>query len=196
MTKRFRKKPDTTEVEAVQWTGGNIEEITALAGPGHGWAVETARPGDYVLKLGDGVVVAVAKEKFEATYEPADQGLDGGGLEDLVKLAMRAFCDPAQFTAREKVPEGPPRTFNYEQLYDWQKRAVSIALADHAASTQPVVDLDIAREAQVDIHEAERIAADWATRNSDADSIVTCCGRVREFLDALLSDPKEKGTEG
>jgi hypothetical protein len=55
--------------------------------------------------------------------EVAPVGDDGDRSADaLVDTAIQAFCDPGHFTKRGD---------NYEEsLYDWQRRAVRIALAE------------------------------------------------------------------
>lgn len=87
--KRFRKK--AIEVEAVQWTGENREEVEAFVGDSTQltfgattlllWS-GTVYPGGFVIrnpKAPDKVFVRSASE-FEATYEPAPASLhkDGG----------------------------------------------------------------------------------------------------------------------
>lgn len=93
---RFRKK--SVEVEAVQWTGENLGEIRSFIGLqtisrgkltgalfyGHQFAAE----GDWLVREPDGAVEAYSPEKFEATYEPAqqDQPALSLGQEDRERL--------------------------------------------------------------------------------------------------------------
>lgn len=91
---RFRKKP--VEVEAVQWTGENREELEASQAAIVTWSrgrivgmfdispylrvphheeTERADPGDWIVKEGD-VFGVYSPLIFEATYEPAGQGVE------------------------------------------------------------------------------------------------------------------------
>lgn len=85
---RYRVRP--REVEAVQWTTRNLDEIRALCPNARvadsGWTllvpipeslrtpgirdVTVANAGDYVVRMPDGVVVAMNGGRFEAVYEP------------------------------------------------------------------------------------------------------------------------------
>lgn len=90
----YTKKPVT--IEAVQWTGNNIEEITQFidfdalpesdlyVGKGIGHIPATgeleiptlegmmvARPGDFIIRGVQGEVYPCKPDIFEATYEPA-----------------------------------------------------------------------------------------------------------------------------
>jgi hypothetical protein len=89
-----------------------------------------------------------------------------------------------------------------------EERAVTIALADHAASTQPVVDLEKLREkVRAELHgesdEDGSLAGPLGEAIADAAgsySLEFCSPEsvargIRAWL-ASLSDPKEKGTEG
>ncbi len=81
---RFTKKPLT--IEAVQWTGDNLDEIQAFD-PDHRrilgggamplviWTLEgplNAQVGDWIVRGVKGELYPVKPEVFEATYEPAD----------------------------------------------------------------------------------------------------------------------------
>ena len=86
---KFRKKP--VEIEAVQWTGENIQDVVdhcAPFGQGEGWQIGflkegqpfTIKPleGDHTASVGDWIIRGVKGELypckpdiFEATYEPA-----------------------------------------------------------------------------------------------------------------------------
>jgi len=81
--KKYRKLP--VEVEAIQWTGGNTEEIRAFCGDN--LHEETGEPqtltirtleglhmasvGDYIIKGIAGEFYPCKPDIFEATYEPA-----------------------------------------------------------------------------------------------------------------------------
>lgn len=92
---KFRKKP--VVIEAVQWTGENIEEMInhcAPAGQGEGWQIAPivrAQPmtihtleGDHRADIGDWIIRGVKGELypckpdiFEATYELASLAQEG-----------------------------------------------------------------------------------------------------------------------
>lgn len=85
---KFRKKP--VVIEAVQWTGANVEDMIvhcAPLGQGEGWQVAPIAPGkpmtihtlegDHRADIGDWIIRGVKGELypckpdiFEATYEP------------------------------------------------------------------------------------------------------------------------------
>ena len=77
---KYRKKP--VVIEAVQWTGNNIDEIEALGGlrdyhyyPGGKLIIHTlegdmrAPIGDYIIKGVDGEFYPCKPDIFEKTYE-------------------------------------------------------------------------------------------------------------------------------
>lgn len=78
---RFRKKP--VEIEAIQWTGGNVDEIREFAGEDVGYhhsttgqlAIETsegsiwATPGDWVIRGVKGEHYPCKPDIFEWTYD-------------------------------------------------------------------------------------------------------------------------------
>lgn len=78
---RFRKRP--VEIDAVQWTGGNVEDVRAFAGNGVGYHhsttgtlyVETiegtmrALPGDWIIRGVQGEYYPFKPDIFKATYE-------------------------------------------------------------------------------------------------------------------------------
>lgn len=80
---RFRKRP--VEVEAVQWTGGNVEDVRAFGGDDIGYHhsttgtlyIETmegtmkALPGDWIIRGVQGEYYPCRPDIFKATYEPA-----------------------------------------------------------------------------------------------------------------------------
>ena len=69
---RYRKKP--VEVEAVQWTGENIDAVSAVVG--RTFAPNSiAEVGDWIGRRPHGVF-SCSNSEFEATYEPVDP--DGG----------------------------------------------------------------------------------------------------------------------
>lgn len=87
---KFRKKP--VVIEAVQWTGANIETMTAHCAPlgqGEPWQIEPPQlgqdmtihtlEGDHTAKVGDWIIRGVKGELypckpdiFAATYEAAE----------------------------------------------------------------------------------------------------------------------------
>lgn len=92
--KRFRKKPAV--VDAVLWDGTSIEAVRALDPRGDGdvdWfdvvgdhleirtrdGIMWARLGDWVVKGVNGAIYPCRRAVFEATYEPALDGLIGTG---------------------------------------------------------------------------------------------------------------------
>jgi hypothetical protein len=81
---RYRKKQ--VEVEAVQWTGENREEVEAFAGGSvllrDGAALHhlEAIRGDWIVRSDEGVPRVVPAERFQATYEPVEEGELGSWL--------------------------------------------------------------------------------------------------------------------
>jgi hypothetical protein len=85
---RFRKKP--VEIEAVQFTGDNPQEVMVLADEqtmvfrrerktlliSTLEGEMTARPGDWVVKGVKGEVYPVKPDIFEATYEAVEEPAD------------------------------------------------------------------------------------------------------------------------
>lgn len=74
---RFRKKQ--VEVEAIQWTGENREEVAAFVGDRGTVAATTvslwtgtALTGDYIVRSEEGGWRVYSPEVFEATCEPVD----------------------------------------------------------------------------------------------------------------------------
>jgi hypothetical protein len=76
---KFRKKP--VEIEAVQYTGENLNEILQFVGrlkTGPGCRIETlegtmeASPGDWIIKGVKGEFYPCKPEIFLATYEPVE----------------------------------------------------------------------------------------------------------------------------
>lgn len=81
---RFRKKP--VEVEAIRWTGDNIEAVTGWLSPvkpeymsGFSNADDLIRlpggvavKGDWIVRTADvdGSILPCSHDDFEATYEP------------------------------------------------------------------------------------------------------------------------------
>lgn len=79
---RYRKRP--VVIDAVEWTGANLDEVKAFAGdaveyvPRHGLIVHTLE-GDFDAALGDMIIRGVKGEFypckpdiFELTYEPVE----------------------------------------------------------------------------------------------------------------------------
>jgi hypothetical protein len=83
MMPRFRKRP--VEIEAVQWDGGNIEQVAALAGSAKIQSGKrllvihtlegdmTARRKDWIIRGVRGELYPCKPDIFAATYEPADE---------------------------------------------------------------------------------------------------------------------------
>lgn len=81
---RYRKKP--VVIEAVQFTGDNVDEITTFLGGGSDWNVSTydvivietlegdmeASVGDYIIRGIQGEFYPCKPTIFAASYEPAD----------------------------------------------------------------------------------------------------------------------------
>ena len=83
---KYRKKP--VEVEAVQWTGSNVQEIHKFAG--RAWKVQTLsdgkaiaidtlsgwvvadRPKWWFIKMLGGLVISMNDIDFATTYEPVE----------------------------------------------------------------------------------------------------------------------------
>lgn len=79
---KFRKKP--VVIEAVQWTGKNLDEINTFLDDGLGEELRENKPftietleGDHTCKVGDWVIRGIMGEFypckpdiFEQTYEP------------------------------------------------------------------------------------------------------------------------------
>ena len=91
---RFRKKPVT--IEAIQWTGTNLDEIDKFMSGVH-WSVPEHDPviptleGDMKVSLNDWIIKGVKGEFypckpdiFEATYEPEDARLAFPGHADTI----------------------------------------------------------------------------------------------------------------
>ena len=105
---RYRNK--TAEIEAVQWTGDNADQLRALCGPDFDTidpedraedpdetaAVRThphggwlgLKPGDWVLKHADHFT-ATSDEAFHAVWEPTAPPADRAALRDRIAKAIR-----------------------------------------------------------------------------------------------------------
>lgn len=77
--KRYRKKP--VEVEAVQWTGENREEVEAFLGADFKcsdrgaihFGYQAASKGDFITRDEDGALEAFTGRIFQATYQPVEE---------------------------------------------------------------------------------------------------------------------------
>lgn len=203
MTKRFRKKP--VEVEAVQWTGENRDEVRAFVGDSVQltfgattlllWS-GTVHPGGFVIRnpKAPSEVFVRSEAEFQATYEPADQGLDGDGLEDFdaddLRLIHHAVSMGIDLYDAVEEGDGVPKD---APLYGKRDRLAELARRiDHLAncapaSTQPVVDprsitITISREG----------AETFVGPSSGAAAMGH--QEIHEAIEAAL-DSKEKGTE-
>jgi len=79
---RYRKKP--VVIEAVQWTGSNLQDVAAIGGGseygqdflGDDLTIKTlegemrASPGDWIIRGVKGELYPCKPDIFEATYEP------------------------------------------------------------------------------------------------------------------------------
>lgn len=88
MLKTYVSNP--VEIRAIQYTGGNFEEIKKYFGSvyrlyiatdqlvspdiiiGHGCYYDLVKYGDYVFKNSFGKIVVVSKDRFEDIYEPKE----------------------------------------------------------------------------------------------------------------------------
>jgi hypothetical protein len=63
---------DTTAEALARWSGGNVlildgrETVKIPGDPGN----DTARPGDWIVRVGEGVFVVVGPDEFAARFEP------------------------------------------------------------------------------------------------------------------------------
>jgi hypothetical protein len=116
---RFRKRP--VEVEAVQWTGDNEDELLAFTGgefekdptpgdpddggvynrheDGHGDTWAGVSPGDWLAKGPDGPFFSIASDVLAETYEPVE-----ALQEDLRRFTAETFGD-----LRSLIAEGRGR---------------------------------------------------------------------------------------
>jgi len=87
----FRKRP--VLVEAVQWTGDNLDEVLALGltvTPAHNRTIEirtlegtmTAIPGDYIIKGIEGEFYPCKPTIFDESYELVTEEPDGEDEDD------------------------------------------------------------------------------------------------------------------
>ena len=134
----YRKK--ALEVEAVQWTGGNREEVEAFVGGQAGsvtfdaigraltW-MGTADPNAYfVRRPGEGYIV-LASARFEEEYEPADQPAQGVE-ETYTREQFEAALREAWFHGFVASGEG----FNGEYPFDGDVDAAKVDSAnEHGA---------------------------------------------------------------
>lgn len=80
MVKKYRKKPII--VDALQWTGGNLNAVRDFLGKSWGWIEEDrcimvrtlegnmlCKPGDYLIKGVAGEFYPCKESIFNATYE-------------------------------------------------------------------------------------------------------------------------------
>lgn len=86
---RYRKRPERpVEVEAIRWTGENIEAVVQFMAPGKptymagfsnaddliGLGTEVATKGDYIVKDSEGNCSCCSADAFEAIYEQVGGG--------------------------------------------------------------------------------------------------------------------------
>jgi hypothetical protein len=63
---------DTTAENLARWSGGHVvilddrETVKVQGEPGS----DTARPGDWIVRVGEGVFVVVGPDEFAARFEP------------------------------------------------------------------------------------------------------------------------------
>jgi hypothetical protein len=118
---KYRKKP--VVIEAIQWTGKNLSEITAFCGDQEthtihdaAWEVGrgapivrmtiktlegdmTATPGDFIIKGVNGEFYPCKPDIFAKTYEPAEDAVS-------FDAALRGTVGPQSFSDRTPGPRG------------------------------------------------------------------------------------------
>lgn len=122
---KFRKKPVT--VEAIQWTGYNIEEIGEfLAGvhwatAGHDAVIPTregdmaASPNDWIIKGVAGEFYPCKPDIFGATYEPEDARLAFPGHTDSIAKIIQIVNERLRpDNLNVTVAGGTANTYNIE----------------------------------------------------------------------------------
>jgi hypothetical protein len=119
---RWRQK--VQEVEAIQWTGDNLEAIQALTGPERAYLFRNGRlcvvtlgerlleVGCWVIRTGDGEIWVTAEKSFAHNYEPAAAPVAGSPVpaspappaEALERAEARLAKIAAHVRARRKGP--------------------------------------------------------------------------------------------
>ena len=120
---KFRKKPIT--IEAIQWTGDNIEEIGEFLAGVH-WAtagrnpVIPTREGDMTVSPNDWIIKGVAGEFypckpdiFEATYDP-EAPVSEGHAENIAKITRIVNERLRPDNLHVDVITGTPNTYDIE----------------------------------------------------------------------------------
>lgn len=120
---KFRKKP--VVIEAVQWTGDNIEEIGEFLAGVH-WAtagrnpVIPTREGDMTVSPNDWIIKGVAGEFypckpdiFAATYDP-EAPASKGHADNIAKIVRVVSERLRPDNIRVDVAAGTPNTYNIE----------------------------------------------------------------------------------
>lgn len=219
MTKRFRKKPDTTEVEAVQWDGSeeSAREIEAWSegamflrddDPDYAavLAYDTMRGQPRCAYVGHWIVrghqfedeySSLSSDEFEANYEPADQGQGGGGLEGRIvaEIArLRRNAEGARKNARETDDDENNKAF-LEIAGQSERNALGLEVLLHGdgstSSTQPVVDLE-----KLLSDEKVREITKQIVEGSDGEVLSLPYSVVRDAItDVLIPGTEKKGYE-
>ena len=122
---KFRKKP--VVIEAIQWTGDNVEEIGEFLAGVH-WAtagrnaVIPTREGDMAASPNDWIIKGIAGEFypckpdiFEATYEPEDARQSFPGHADTIAKITQIINERLRPDSIDvQVAIGTPDIYNIE----------------------------------------------------------------------------------
>ena len=122
---RFRKKP--VVIEAIQWTGDNVEEVGEFLAGVH-WAtagrnaVIPTREGDMAASPNDWIIKGIAGEFypckpdiFAATYEPEDARQSFPGHADTIAKITQIINERLRpDSINVEVAAGTPNTYNIE----------------------------------------------------------------------------------
>jgi len=122
---KFRKKP--VVIEAIQWTGDNVEEIGEFLGMVH-WATSgrnaviptlegdmVASPNDWIIKGVKGEFYPCKPDIFAATYEPEDaRQAFPGHADNIAKITQIINERLRPDSINVEVAAGTPNTYNIE----------------------------------------------------------------------------------
>ena len=120
---KFRKKPVT--IEAIQWTGDNVEKIGEFLGMVH-WATSgrnavipklegdmSASPNDWIIKGVKGEFYPCKPDIFEATYEP-EAPVPMGHADTIAKIVQLINERIRPDSINVEVANDCPPTYNIE----------------------------------------------------------------------------------